>query len=66
MERQIDIDAVISALTEQRNAAMNEIARMAGMIATLQKELNDAKNPAPPVQPELDGLHPGGSTAGPT
>jgi len=65
MERQLDMDAVITALTEQRNAAMNEIARMAGMIATLKKEIDDAKNPSTPTQPELDGMYDTGSSAGP-
>ena len=38
---------VIEALTQQRNAAMDEIARQAGIIKALQRELAEALKSKP-------------------
>jgi hypothetical protein len=44
---QLQADDIIAALTQQRNAAMDEITRQAAIIRALQKKLN------PPLEKDL-------------
>lgn len=47
-----EINAMIQALAAQRNAAHDQVARLAGQLATLEKALREAQESAKACKPE--------------
>lgn len=51
IELQLDPQDVIAALTAQRNAAMDEVAKQAGIIAALSRHISQSTEAAPAEVP---------------
>ena len=55
---EVDLDAYVATLVQQRNAAMDAVAQQAGVISRLQKQLKEAEEAVwklqhPPVSEDL-------------
>jgi hypothetical protein len=50
---ELEADDVIHALTQQRNAALDEIVRMGAIIKALERMLNAPPVPARPENPDF-------------